>query len=120
MSDTWPIAKATVTDCNQSLLRSSYGGDGTIARPEYKAYFEYRVNGTCYQGSMIVGTKWKSGRTFEISYDPNHPRRNTASRSFDPSDRRSYLYYLIVWGGGAVLLYLIIRYLPSKSEMLRP
>jgi hypothetical protein len=69
---------------------------------------------------MVVGTKWKTGRTFEISYDPKHPRRNSASTGFDPSDWRSYLYYLVVWGGGAVLLYFMIKYLPTKSEMMRP
>ena len=69
---------------------------------------------------MTVGTRWKVGRTFEISYDPKHPQRNTASNGFDPYDWRMYLFYGVVWSFGALILYLLIRFVPSKAEMMRP
>ena len=116
----WVVTTATVMSSSQSLLRSSYGGDNSVPRPEYNVRFSYRVNGKQYYGTMSMGTRWDEGRTFEISYDPQKPRRNSASRSFDPYDWHSYIRYLIVWGLGAILTYLLIRYVPLKYEIFRP
>lgn len=116
----WIVAKATVTGCSPSLLHSSWGDSTNAPRTEYRLTFTYRVNGEQYHGSMRVGSSWKVGRSFEVSYDPRHPKRNTASRSFDPYDWRMYLFYGVVWCIALLVFYFCIRFVPTKAEMLRP
>ena len=78
--------------------------------------FVYKVDGQQYYGTMNMGTHGNEGRTFEISYDPKKPSRNSASQGFNPYDWRSYFRYLIVWGLGALLAYLLIHYVPLSMK----
>lgn len=101
----WPTTHAKVTDSTQSILNSSFGGNGSAPRSEYRTAFEYFVSGKRYEGAMRTGTRWKRGRSFELSYDPNAPYRNSASRGFNPRDPRSWLLYAIAWIAFIALLY---------------
>jgi hypothetical protein len=78
----WVVTRATITGSRQTLL-SSFAGDrtnlGEYDSPTYIVSFSYKANGRTLYGSYKANSARKIGHTFEVSYDPDHPRRNTGT-----------------------------------------
>ena len=75
-SDNWLPVSAVVIGCRPSWSRA---GDETYSPGEYVVTFAYEVLGKTYEGWYFAGSPAEKGRTFEILYDPLHPKRNTGS-----------------------------------------
>jgi hypothetical protein len=76
-SDLWLPVSAVVIGCRPSWSRA--GGGETYSPGEYVVTFAYEVLGKEYRGWYFAGSPREEGKTFEILYDPRHPKRNTGS-----------------------------------------
>ncbi|MBB5059788.1 hypothetical protein HDF16_004517 [Granulicella aggregans] len=78
----WVVAIATITGCRQTLLSSLPGNRTNLGQGDFPTYivsFSYKANGHTLYGSYKANSPRKIGHTFEVSYDPKHPKRNTGN-----------------------------------------
>jgi hypothetical protein len=102
MTSEWIITTATVRSCSLKLFTND------ADESTYIVSFDYFVNGSSYSGRYTAGTLVEPDHQFEISYDPDDPRRNSGT---DPT--QSVGGRIFVWIGGACLAAIII-YLSGK------
>src|SRR3954466_4122736 len=76
-SDLWLPVSAVVIGCRPSWSRAVDGE--TYSLGQYVVTFAYEVLGKTYRGWYFAGSPAEEGKTFEILYDPRHPKRNTGS-----------------------------------------
>lgn len=114
----WKPATAEIVSYRISWFRSLAGAgedDYYTASTTYIADYVYEVDGTFHRRSRHVDGPDRIGETFELTYDPAHPIRNSApDQTIDLRSPGTWIGPLIGLTLGLLFFYILERFLPGS------